>query len=135
MNKALDTYWVDSRLDAQRPSPRVGLVIDLTDHVPQVGVRRRAGSRALSSPRGILLMVILAMSGICATATMRARAAMDEAVQHYQQMSSDVEALRNDNAAIASEIARLRDDPRMIEMAARSRLGMVRPNEVVVTVK
>lgn len=135
MNKALDTYWTDSRLSAQRPSPRAVVSVGLTETMLDTRVDQRARSRTLNSPRGVLLMVILAMSGICATATMRARHAMDEAALRYQQVSADVEALRNNNSILESEVARLRDDPRMIEAAARHRLGMLRPNEIVVTVK
>lgn len=135
MNKALDTYWTDSRLSAQRPLPRTGASIGLTETILNERAGQGSRSRTLNSPRGILLMVILAMSGLCVTATMRAHAEINEAALHYQQVSADVEALRNDNAALESEVARLRNDPRMIEMAARSRLGMLRPNEIVVTVK
>ncbi len=135
MNRALDNYWIDSRLSSQRPSPRVAFPASSRE----VGIKSASDTRArysvLSSPYGIFLMIILVMSAICVTVTMRARAEMDEASLHYQKISDDVEALRSFNAALESEVNRLQNDPRAIESAARLRLGMLRPNEIVVTVE
>jgi cell division protein FtsB len=50
-------------------------------------------------------------------------------------MQTDVEALRNVNQSLKSELQRLRTDPRAIEIAARARLNMVRSNEFVVPVE
>jgi len=50
-------------------------------------------------------------------------------------MQTDVEGLRNANQSLRLEIEKLRTDPRTIEAAARSRLNMVRPNEIVVPVE
>lgn len=135
MNKALDNYWVDPRLNSQRPSPRIGVATGARDVIVHGRATTRVRSGPVSSAYGILLMVVLAMSALCVTATMRARARMDEASLHYQKMNADVEALRNNNAVLASEVIRLRSDPRTIETAARSRLGMLRPDEIVVSVK
>jgi cell division protein FtsB len=60
---------------------------------------------------------------------------MNSASQQFERISADVEHLRSTNAAIASEVARLRNDPRAIESAARTRLNMVRANEIIVPVE
>ena len=57
------------------------------------------------------------------------------ASQQYVRMQSDVEGLRNANQTLRKEIEQLRNDPRTIEAAARSRLNMVRANEIVVPVE
>ena len=57
------------------------------------------------------------------------------ASQQYVRMQSDVEGLRNANQNLRREIEQLRTDPRTIENAARSRLNMVRANEIVVPVE
>lgn len=80
-------------------------------------------------------MVILAMFALCITATMRTHAEMNTAAQTYQQANSEVLMLRNANASLETEVKRLRTDTRTIESAARTRLGMVRPNEIVVSVE
>jgi len=57
------------------------------------------------------------------------------ASQQYVRMQSDVEGLRDANQNLRREIHQLRNDPRTIEAAARSRLNMVRANEIVVPVE
>ena len=57
------------------------------------------------------------------------------ASQQYVRMQTDVEGLRNANQSLRMEIEQLRNDPRTIEAAARSRLNMVRANEIVVPVE
>jgi cell division protein FtsB len=50
-------------------------------------------------------------------------------------MQTDVEGLRSANQSLRIEIEQLSTDPRSIEAAARSRLNMVRANEIVVPVE
>jgi len=50
-------------------------------------------------------------------------------------MQTDVEGLRNANQSLRVEIEQLRTNPRIIEAAARSRLNMVRPNEIVIPIE
>jgi cell division protein FtsB len=50
-------------------------------------------------------------------------------------MQDDVEELRNTNQSLRLEIQRLNSEPRTIEAAARSRLNMVRANEIVVPIE
>ena len=57
------------------------------------------------------------------------------ASQQYVRMQSDVAGLRDANQSLRKEIDQLHNDPRTIEAAARSRLNMVRANEIVVPVE
>jgi cell division protein FtsB len=66
---------------------------------------------------------------------MRARAEMLGASQQHQKINADVEALRQGNRALEQEVSRLRSDPRAIETAARTRLNMVKANEIVIPVE
>ena len=43
--------------------------------------------------------------------------------------------LRSSNQSLRLEVEQLRNDPRTIESAARSRLNMVRANEIVVPIE
>jgi cell division protein FtsB len=52
-----------------------------------------------------------------------------------RKTSADVEQLRNSNAALETEVRRLKTDAHAIESAARARLNMVRANEIVVPVQ
>ncbi len=60
---------------------------------------------------------------------------MNLASQQYARIQTDVETLRSSNHSLRHEIEQLRSDPRTIESAARSRLNMVRANEIVVPIE
>ncbi|HYE65592.1 MAG TPA: septum formation initiator family protein [Pyrinomonadaceae bacterium] len=138
MNKAVNTYWVDDRLRTQRVAARALPTLmparDLSREIigTRTDVRRRGG---LIPSWVIFGMIILATFALCVTVTMRTHAEMRAASQQYEQMNADVEMLRSSNAALELEVRRLRTDPRAIESAARTRLNMVRPNEIVVPVE
>jgi cell division protein FtsB len=95
-------------------------------------VRRRGG---LIPSWAVFTMIMLATFALCVTVTMRTHAELRAAEQRHTQMNSDVETLRNSNESMRREVERLRTDPRAIEAAARTRLNMVRANEIVVPVE
>jgi cell division protein FtsB len=80
-------------------------------------------------------MIILATFAICVAVTMRTRTRMSLASQQYAGLQTDVEMLRETNQSLRLEIEHLRTDPRTIEAAVRSRLNMVRSNEIVIPVE
>jgi cell division protein FtsB len=80
-------------------------------------------------------MIILATFAICVAVTMRTRTRMSVASQQYARLQTDVDGLRNTNQSLRQQIERLSTDPRAIEAAARSRLNMVRANEIVIPVE
>ncbi len=138
MNKDVNTYWSDARLAAQRPATRA---LPFTEQVGEfsrdligtrVEVRRRGG---LLPSWAIFCMIMLATFALCATVTMRAHAELRAAAQRHGQIASDNQALRSTNDSMRREVERLRKDPRAIEAAARTRLNMVRANEIVVPVE
>jgi cell division protein FtsB len=138
MNKAANTYWTDTRLAAQRPTARA---LPLTTQVGELS-RELVGTRTEVRRRGglipswtIFCMIMLATFALCVTVTMRAHAEMRAAAQQHEQMSSTNEALRDTNDSLRREVQRLRSDPHAIEAAARTRLNMVRANEIVVPVE
>jgi cell division protein FtsB len=131
-------FWTDARLATQRPSVRaLSLPSPALEAGSEVaGARAVARRRAFSVPSWVFFCTImLATFAVCVTVTMRADAAMRGAAQRYEQMNTDVEKVRDTNAALRREVERLRSDPRAIEAAARTRLNMVHPNEVVVPLK
>jgi cell division protein FtsB len=66
---------------------------------------------------------------------MRSRSELSTSAEQYQRIGSEIEELRKTNASLGLEIRRLREDPRTIESAARARLNMIRPNEIVVPIE
>lgn len=138
MNKAANIYWVDNRLRTQRVATR-----DLPALTPARELSREIiGTRTEIRRRGGLIpswvffvTIILATFALCVTVTMRTHAEMRAASQQYEKLNSQVVTLRNSNAALASEVQRLRNDPRSIESASRAQLKMVRANEIIVPIK
>jgi cell division protein FtsB len=134
----MNSYWVDERIRAQRVVPRSGSPFASVREISQeiIGtpaeVRRRGGV----IPAWVIFgMIILATFAICVAVTMRTRARMSLASQQYVRMQTDVEQLRGGNQSLRRELDQLRTNPRVIEAAVRSRLNMVRANEIVIPVE
>jgi cell division protein FtsB len=128
-------FWIDSRLDAQRPAARAAsLPSSAADtFAGAVGTRTDARRRAFSIPSWVVFsMIMLATFAVCVTVTMRTHAARGAAEQKFERMDSEVRSIREKNETLRRDVERLREDPRAQEAAVRSRLNMVRANEVVV---
>jgi cell division protein FtsB len=132
---AANPFWTDSRLDAQRPVARA---FSLPSPVAEtfavaVGTRADARRRSFSIPSWVVFsMIMLATFAVCVTVTMRTHAARGAAEQRFEQMTTEVQGIRQTNEALRRDVERLHSDPRTQEAAARARLNMVRANEVVV---
>jgi cell division protein FtsB len=138
LNKAANTYWVDDRLRAQRVAarslPSLAPARDLSREI--IGTRTEVRRRGGIIPSWVVFgMIILATFALCATVTMRAMAEARSAAQQHEKINADVEALRHSNSALKEEVGNLRSDRHAIETAARTRLNMVRANEIVVPVE
>lgn len=138
MNKAANTYWTDDRLRAQRVAsrafPSLAPARDLSREL--IGTRTEIRRRGGIIPSWVIFTtIIMATFALCVSVTMRTHAEMNSASQQYERMNAEVETLRSSNAALEGEVRRLRDDPRAIESAARTRLNMVRANEIIVPVE
>jgi cell division protein FtsB len=63
---------------------------------------------------------------------------LSETLRAHREFRTAVAALSQvqyDNAVLASEIERLRHDAKTIEGVARAELGLIKPGEILVTVK
>lgn len=132
---AANPFWTDSRLDAQRPVARAFSLPSpaAETFVGAVGTRADARLREFSIPSWVVFsMIMLATFAVCVTVTMRTHAARGAAEQRFEQMATEVEGIRQKNATLRRDVERLQSDPRTREAAARTRLNMVRANEVVV---
>ena len=93
----------------------------------------RTGIRLI--PSWVLLgMIVLAGAAICLTVNLRASAEQAASEAQLNRLSSEIEGLRRFNASLEVEIQRMNSDPAIIETAARQRLGMVRPTDIVVPI-
>lgn len=138
MSRVINTYWLDERIRAQRVIPRASSPFVSIREISRdiVGTPAEVRQRGGVIPAWVIFgMIILATSAICVAVTMRTRTRMALASQQYVRMQMDVEGLRRANQSLRVEIERLSTDARTIETAARSRLNMVRPNEIVIPVE
>lgn len=140
MNRVANNYWVDERIQTQRVAPRASTAITMAS-VQQVSIDL-IGSKADIRRRGgilpswvIFAMILLATAAVCVTVNMRTRAKAQLAAVQFSAMESDVQSLRAVNQTLKIEVQKLKTDPRTIELAARSRLNMIRGNEYLVPVE
>ena len=137
MSRVANSYWVDERIRTQRVSPRANSLASVQQiSLDIIGTRTEVRRRGGVIPSWVVFgMILLATLAVCVTVNMRTRTRVQVAAQQLTVMQTDVEALRNVNQSLKTEVQRLRTDPRAIELAARSRLNMVRSNEFVVPVE
>jgi len=137
VSNVANTYWVDERIRSQRVSPRTNSLASVQQiSMEIIGTRTEVRRRGGIIPSWVVFgMILLATLAVCVTVNMRTRAKVQVAAQQLTAMQTDVEALRNVNQSLKSEVQRLRTDPRAIELAARARLNMVRANEFVIPVE
>ena len=79
-----------------------------------------------------LAMIVVAAAAICVTVNFRGYTQLSTAEQRFRQMETEIATLRRANASLQTEVFRITTEPATIESAARTRLGMVRPTDVVV---
>lgn len=138
MSRVANSYWVDERIQSQRVASRdeSALAPMRAVSLDIIGTRAEVRRRGGIVPSWVMFgIVMLATVAVCVTVTMRTHTRMSMASQQYFKMHTDVEALRSNNQALRVEVEQLRSNPRAIESAARTRLNMVRPNEIVVPVE
>ncbi|MGI9165114.1 MAG: FtsB family cell division protein [Pyrinomonadaceae bacterium] len=138
MSRVINTYWVDERIRSQRVAPRaVSSFAPVREiSLEMIGTRAEVRRRGGIIPSWVVFgMIILATFAVCVTVTARTRARMKNASEQFVRMRTDVETLRSGNRMLQTEVEKLRHDPRAIGSAARSRLNMVRANEIVVPVE
>jgi cell division protein FtsB len=108
--------------DDTRPSPR--------RRAPQP--KRHGRTRHIVRILLILVAVVIVTDALVGD---QGLVAMLHARRQYEQLAADVARQRAENARLAEEARRLRDDPTAIEEVARRDLGLIRPGEKVFIVK
>jgi cell division protein FtsB len=137
VSKVANSYWIDERIRSQRVSPRANSLASVQQISMEIlGTRTEVRRRGGIIPSWVVFsMILLATFAVCVTVNMRTRVKVHFASQQLSSMQTDVETLRNINHSLKAEVQKLRTDPKTIELAARSRLNMVRSNEFVVPVE
>ncbi len=133
MNRVGNTYWLSNRQVTQRVSAQALPTLQVRE------ISRELVPAALTWLRLIpswifLAMILVATLGIFSTVIVRSRAELQASTMEHVRMTTEIVAIRKSNLSLQVEIRRIATDPSMIESAARERLGMVRPNDVVVPI-
>jgi cell division protein FtsB len=138
VNRFANAYIDNNHLGAQRVATRT---LTTSPSIPQLaraladtaaGIQR--WSRTLPSSV-ILGMILLATFAVCATVIMRTRAELQNSSDLHTRLNAEIGNLKKANDALRAEVGHLQKDPITIESAARSRLNMVRSNEIVVAIE
>ena len=134
MNTTGNTYWLSNRGTSPQVAGQAAVRLPVRDvsreFIPDViGWLRQIPSWVF------LAMILFANLGICSTVIMRSRAELKASSVEYSRMTAEIDSMRRVNSTLQSEVRRLANDPGTIESAARERLGMVRPNDIVVPIE
>ena len=131
MNQSANSSWLSSRHMMSRTAASQLAVGFFPQH-------SRTVERALSNtvtllPSWIYLaMILIAAAAVCLTVNFRGHGQLSSAERQFRQMETEIATLRRANASLQTEVLRITTEPATIESAARARLGMVRPTDVVV---
>ncbi len=80
-------------------------------------------------------MILIATLGICSTVVFRSREELKFSTLEYGRIGNEIASIRRSNNALEVQISRIGSDPGAIESAARERLGMVKPSDIVVPIE
>lgn len=111
--------------------------------VPKSGFRSRNQKKVPQRPSNsptrrvgrILLLLVVGVIVLDALVGDRGLLATLRARREYHELVATIARERADNARLADQAQRLRDDPRTIEEVARRELGLIKPGEKVFIVK
>jgi len=97
----------------------------------------RRGERRTRFRRRLTIFLLFVSVTLLANALVGERGliATRQARQEAQSLTTDIEQLKAENAALRDEARRLKEDPSTLEREARRDLGMARPGEIVVLIK
>ncbi len=134
MNRVANSYRVSARPVNRVAISQTGPATVLRTHATTVDGLAR-GAIAFVPSWIYLGMILLAASAICVTVNLRGSAEAKSAARQLQQLTTDVDAMHKSNAQLELQVRQITTDPAIIESAARVRLGMVRPTDIVVPIK
>ena len=83
----------------------------------------------------VLAMIVLAATAVCGTVIVKARSEFQSSSIQRDRVVSEIDSLRRANSSLELQIRRLTNDSNTIELAARERLGMVMPSDIVVPIE
>ncbi|MFQ3581521.1 MAG: septum formation initiator family protein [Chloracidobacterium sp.] len=111
---------------------RVSFISDYQLRNEQVLALPKPRSLAFGIPfHAIVAMVIIGLTGVCITVTLRTQAELHAAAAEHTRLRASIEKQAAENQQLQFELNQLDRDPRAIERSARE-MGWVKSNEVVI---
>jgi cell division protein FtsB len=133
LNRAGNTYWLSNRQVTQRVTAQALPTLPVRELSRELFPATLGWLRLI--PSWIFLaMILVATLGICSTVIVRSRAELETSTLDYGRLTAEIAFIRKSNNSLKVQIHRIANDPFTIESAARERLGMVRPTDVVVPI-
>ena len=133
MNRVAETYWLSNRQVTQRVAAQALPTLAARDLSRQIIPATLGWLRVI--PSWIFLaMILMATLGICSTVIVRSSVELNASKIEYSRMTAEIASMHRANSSLQVEIRHMASDPSTIESAARERLGMVRPNDIIVPV-
>jgi cell division protein FtsB len=83
----------------------------------------------------LLAMILIATLGICSTVILRSKEELKVSTLEYGRIGAEIASIRRSNSTLQVQISRIASDPAAIEFAARERLGMVRPSDIIIPIE
>jgi cell division protein FtsB len=98
---------------------------------------RQSPPRVPPAQRFVTILLIVATSALVLNVLVGTRGlpAVLQAREDHRTVSSELQRIRQENAALRREVIRLRSDPAAIEELARRELGFISPGEKVFIIR
>jgi cell division protein FtsL len=134
LNTVGNTYWLSNRQTSQGIAAQA---------IPAFTVREFSRDLLPTALHGLrlipswifLAMILIATLGICSTVILRSKAELRVSTLEYGRIGDEISSIRRSNNTLQVEISRIASDPAAIESAARERLGMVKPSDIIVPIE
>ena len=134
MNTVGNTYWLSNRQTSQGIGAQA---------IPAFTVREFSRDLLPTALHGLrlipswifLAMILIATLGICSAVILRSKAELRVSTLEYGRIGDEISSIRRSNNTLQVEISRIASDPAAIESAARERLGMVKPSDIIVPIE
>jgi cell division protein FtsB len=134
LNRVGNTYWLSNRQTTQSFAAQRITALSVREFSRDLLPTALHGLRLI--PSWILLaMILVATLGICSTVILRSREELKVSTREYGRIGDEIASIRRSNNALEVQITRITSDPSAIESAARERLGMVKPSDIVVPIE
>ena len=134
MTRVGNTYWLSNRQMNQGVAAQTIPALSVREFSRDLFPAALHGLRLI--PSWIFLaMILIATLGICSTVILRSNEELKVSTLEYGRIGTEINSIRRSNNTLQDQISRIASDPASIELAARERLGMVKPSDIIVPIE